>query len=109
MLPCEYTTAPPLSPEDRDRAADGLIADVLVVEAHVIGDPAYPNTSTMTALVESITYRAFPDLHVLNRITGWTLCELGWRAKYRALTTTETEIRAAAERLSTAMHGPLNH
>jgi hypothetical protein len=109
MLPCEYTVAPPLSPAERDRAADGLIADVLIVEAHVISDPAYPNTHSMTALVESITRRAFPDLHVLNKVVGWTLFEMKWREKYRPLTPTETDIHAAADRLSTAMHGPLNH
>ena len=109
MLRCEYTHMPPLPPAEFERRLDGFIGDVMLVSAHVISDPAYPNTSSMRALCQSVERRAFPDLHVLNRVTGWTLFELGWRARYRPLTPDEQHISDAAWRISDSLNGPRTH
>jgi hypothetical protein len=109
MLRCETFHAPALPPAEFERRMDGFIGDVMLVSAHVISDPTYPATSTMSALCQSIEHREFPDLHVLNRVVGWTLFMMQEHTRTRPLTDDETRIRAAAQRLSESLHGPRTH
>jgi hypothetical protein len=106
MLRCEIFNAPALPPAEFERRLDGFIGDVMLVSAHVISDPAYPDTSSMRALCQSVERREFPDLHVLNRVVGWVLFQMKWNQQSRPLTADEHHISDAAWRISDSLNGP---
>jgi hypothetical protein len=106
MLRCEMPhDLPPLPPDEFERRLAGFIDDVCTVFHHVLRGEAYPNTATMAALCDSVERRALPDLHVLNRVVGWVLCEL---SDARLPDEAIGQVLAAAWRISDCLHGPRN-
>jgi hypothetical protein len=113
MFKCEQPLTPhmraawdSLTPAERAAAVDALIADFITVARHVIGDPEYPLTRSLAALMASAEAREWPDLYVLNRVVGGVLFTLRWKQQHHPLTPAESRVMEAAWRLSDSLHGP---
>lgn len=97
-----------LTQTQREAVVTELSTDLAAVLWHVLHDEAYPLNATVAAVIHGIVAGPL-DLRALNRVTGWVLFELRFRAGGRALTTNEHRILAAAWRLSDRLHGPRTH
>jgi hypothetical protein len=91
----------------QDAVIDTWLADYGDVMYHLWSSPEYPNTRTMTALLDHLQRRQLPPIPVLKTVIGWVLFEMQWRAKFRPLTPDELTVREAAERLSDSLYGPV--
>jgi hypothetical protein len=96
-----------LTPAQRDAAIDGFVDDVLRVAKHVVEETlVYPDSPVIDRIIDSLSNHQLPEPEpVLAKAVAWTLFMMQHWEKYRRLTQEELTIRAAARRLSDAIHG----